>query len=94
MRLVMSSNQTTRVLSIEEVSLKIGKSVSWLYKNHKKYQINHKFPAPINGLGCKWDSTAIDLWFDMNLPNHLRVNDNFVNSNPWQSIMSRRAANL
>lgn len=85
---------TREVLDIDKTSLRIGKSKSWLYKNYKKLQNTKKFPAPIKGLGCFWDSYAIDLWLDLNLPSNLKLNDNAAGKNHWQNLLSQNAANL
>lgn len=90
----MLDNLEQRVLDINETARRLNKSSSWLYKNYKTYQKTHNFPAPIDGLGCKWDRSAIELWLNLNLPSHLKMNDNKFSNNGWQNILMQNAANL
>lgn len=86
--------QERRFLGISDLANIFNKTPSWTYKNWRKLHKEKKFPAPVAGFGCSWDSKAVELWLDMNLPNHLKTNDNATPKMHWQHILNANAANL
>lgn len=85
--------QERRLLGIADLAVIFDKTTSWTYKNWRRLCKERKFPAPIEGFGCNWDSRAVELWLDMQLPDYLKANDNQPKKY-WQQILDANAANL
>ncbi len=60
------------LLNMAEVARKLGRSVEWFYRNRRRLEREHGFPASIAGLGKRWDPAAIDAWLDRQMAPELR----------------------
>lgn len=84
----------TNMLDPEEVAAMFKRSVSWLYKNHKKLSLSKGFPRPvkINGYNLQWSSKDVDYWFDTHI-NTFSINDNNVGRS-YEKLLAANAACL
>lgn len=50
------------LLTFPEVAERLGVPLNSLYRNHRVLREEHGFPAPVPGLGRRWDPQAIENW--------------------------------
>lgn len=71
----MTGHTERRLLSVQEIAAKLGRSKSWLTDNLTQLE-NRGFPKPVLGGGHgspkRWDNHAIDLWLDSLMPAELK----------------------
>jgi hypothetical protein len=56
-----------QLLTSAEVALRLRRSLPWFQRNRASLEARG-FPAPVDGLGMRWDPVAIDRWLDALLP--------------------------
>lgn len=55
------------LLTYPEVAAALKVTREWFYRNHRRLVRQHGFPAPMPGMGNRWDPRAIELWQDGDL---------------------------
>lgn len=58
-----------KALSAEQIASELGRSLEWLYDNHKRLARDKKMPRPIFADGTlRWNAAQFYAWLDRDLP--------------------------
>jgi len=55
------------ILTGPQVAARLKRSLGWFHRNRPTLEAKG-FPRPVDGLGMRWDSAAIDDWLDGQRP--------------------------
>ncbi len=58
---------TREILTAPQVAALLKRSLGWFQRNRASLE-ERGFPRPIDGLGMRWDSAAIEDWLDRQRP--------------------------
>lgn len=59
-------------LTLAQVAARLGYKPAWFRKHRARLERVEGFPPPLAGCGNRWDSKAVDLWKDAQIPAALR----------------------
>lgn len=53
-----------QLLTAPQVAAALGYRYGWFIRHRARLEADHSFPAPVDGLGLRWDPAAIEDWLD------------------------------
>lgn len=84
----------SNLLNPEEIAKRFNRSLSWFYKNYKRFEKERHFPKPIkfNGYNLQWSAYDVDLWFNTHIDCY-KLNDNHPGAS-YEKLLAANAALL
>jgi predicted DNA-binding transcriptional regulator AlpA len=81
------------LLDLRDLAKRIKRSLDWTYRALPGLIADHGFPAPLPGLGKRWDPVAVDAWLDAQLAPELSpARPQAAAAAPdWEAELIRRA---